>query len=229
MELAPIGNGHVAALVDRRGSIVWWCFPRFDADPVFCRLLSGKQEKGFCDVRLGDGIRAEVRYVRNTAIIETVLEDEAGNAARITDFAPRFLLHERMFHPAQICRRIEPLRGMPRITLRVRPTFQYGQPANKRVIGSNHITYSGGTTDLRLTTDVPVSYIVDETPFAHAMGRCRVRRRVSTSSRIGTCAAVSQPRRSPVARQFENDCESSRTMTPATCGFVDSGSSALMP
>ena len=166
MELAPIGNGHVAALVDRRGSIVWWCFPRFDADPVFCRLLSGKQEKGFCDVRLGDGIRAEVRYVRNTAIIETVLEDEAGNAARITDFAPRFLRHERMFHPAQICRRIEPLRGVPRITLRVRPTFQYGQPANKRAIGSNHITYSGGTTDLRLTTDVPVSYIVDETPFA---------------------------------------------------------------
>ena len=46
LDLAPIGNGRIAALADARGRIVWWCFPRFDGDPVFSRLLSGDEEKG---------------------------------------------------------------------------------------------------------------------------------------------------------------------------------------
>ena len=57
--------------------------------------------------------------------------------------------------------------------------------------------------------------------------RCRVRRRVSTSSRIGTCASREPAPRSPLARQFEYVRESSRTTTPATCGCADSGSSRV--
>ena len=166
MEFAAIGNGQVSALADGAGSIVWWCFPRFDSNPVFCKLVSGKDEKGFCDVRLDGMVRSKAQYIRNTAILETDLEDDAGNAVRITDFSPRFQRYERNFHPAQLWRRIEPLRGTPRITIRVRPTFGYGQPAARRTMGSNHITYSGGDDDVRLTTDGPLSYIVDEAPFA---------------------------------------------------------------
>src|SRR5436190_1259038 len=51
-DLAVVGNGRVAALVNTQGQIVWWCFPRFDSDPVFCRLIAGDEEKGFCDVLL---------------------------------------------------------------------------------------------------------------------------------------------------------------------------------
>src|SRR5947209_4178463 len=47
LDLAPIGNGRIAALVDTAGRIVWWCFPRFDGDPVFCALLANGAEKGF--------------------------------------------------------------------------------------------------------------------------------------------------------------------------------------
>ena len=52
LDLAPIGNGRIAALVNTSGRIVWWCFPRLDSDPVFSRLLAGDEEKGFCDVVL---------------------------------------------------------------------------------------------------------------------------------------------------------------------------------
>ncbi len=41
------------------GRIVWWCLPRYDGDPVFCRLLAGDEEKGFTDVVL-DG-QVEIR------------------------------------------------------------------------------------------------------------------------------------------------------------------------
>ena len=39
LELALIGNGNVAALIDGRGELAWACMPRIDGDPVFCSLL----------------------------------------------------------------------------------------------------------------------------------------------------------------------------------------------
>ena len=166
MEFAPIGNGRISALIDSHASIVWWCFPQLDADPVFSRLLSGNDEKGFCDVRMSGRRSTTSRYLRNTAILQTEMSDDAGNAIRITDFAPRFSQYERLFHPPQIWRRIEPVAGIPQVTLRVRPTFNYGITAKRRATGSNHVTFTGGTDDLRLTTDAPLSYIVEEAPFA---------------------------------------------------------------
>ena len=166
LDLAPIGNGRVAALVNSQGRIVWWCFPRLDSDPVFSRLLSGDDEKGFCDVVLDGQASADSAYVRNTAIIQTILEDAGGNAVKITDFAPRFMRYERAFHPAQILRRIEPIRGVPRVTIRLRPTFDYGKPSDCQAIGSNHMRFEGGANVLRLTSDAPLSYIAHETPFA---------------------------------------------------------------
>ena len=47
LDLALIGNCRVGALVDPRARIVWWCFPRFDSDPIFSHLLAGDEEKGF--------------------------------------------------------------------------------------------------------------------------------------------------------------------------------------
>src|SRR5262245_25939971 len=97
LDLAAIGNCRIAALLDARGRIVWWCFPRFDADPVFSRLLAGHEEKGFCDVVMEGAVTWEAGYLRNTAIVETTIRDASGNAFRITDLTPRFKRFERVF------------------------------------------------------------------------------------------------------------------------------------
>jgi GH15 family glucan-1,4-alpha-glucosidase len=166
LDLAVIGNCRTAALLDTRGRLVWWCFPRFDSDPVFSRLLAGEEEKGFCDVWLEGAVASEAVYLRNTAIVRTVLRDGSGNAVSITDFVPRFRRFERVFNPPQVFRRIEPAAGLPRIKIRVRPTFNYGRPCASRAQGSNHIRYVGGIDTLRLTTDAPLSYIDQEASFA---------------------------------------------------------------
>ncbi len=166
LDVAAIGNGRVAALIDPGGRIVWWCFPRLDGDPVFCRLLSGPEDKGFCDVVLEGQVSATSSYVRNTCILETVLVASNGASVKVTDFAPRFPRYGRSFHPTQLIRRIEPLSGLPRIVCRVRPTFDYGQTTAVPSQGSNHIRYGGSGTPVRVTTDLAVSYIVHETPFA---------------------------------------------------------------
>ena len=156
----------MAALIDPNGRIVWWCFPRLDSDPVFSRLCPARRRRAFATSSCTDTRKTRSAYVRNTAIVETILEDGNGNAVKITDFAPRFQRFERAFHPAQIIRRIEPVRGLPRITIRLRPTFNYGQPGDCQAIGSNHMRFTGGVDVLRLTTDAPLSYVAHETPFA---------------------------------------------------------------
>ena len=141
LDLAVIGNGRTAALVDPCARMVWWCFPHFDSDPIFSRLLSGAQEKGFWDVVLDDQADYQSEYLRNTAIVSTVLTDRHGGAVRITDFAPRFRQYGRTFRPPQLFRIIEPIAGLPRITIRLRPTHDYGRRFERHSVGSNHIRY----------------------------------------------------------------------------------------
>ena len=165
LDLAVIGNGRTAALVDPSSRIVWWCFPRFDSDPVFCRLLAGEEEKGFTDIIVEGCVETKSEYVRNTAVVTATMQDRQGGAVRITDFAPRFYQLGRTFRPPQMIRIVEPIAGLPRITIRIRPTHHYGHPTEQHALGSNHIRYSGGELALRLTTDVPLSYIDREATF----------------------------------------------------------------
>ena len=117
-------------------------------------------------VLLDGQVSARSSYVRNTGIVETILVAANGSSVKVTDFAPRFLRYDRSFHPAQLIRRIEPLSGLPRIVCRFRPTFDYGRECTNISQGSNHIRYLGGSSSVRVTTDLAVSYIVHETPFA---------------------------------------------------------------
>ncbi|TMJ28794.1 MAG: glycoside hydrolase family 15 protein, partial [Alphaproteobacteria bacterium] len=63
LDLAVIGNGRTAALVDPEGRLVWWCYPRFDSDPIFCRVVAGDEEKGFCDVVLDGMVDYQSEYL----------------------------------------------------------------------------------------------------------------------------------------------------------------------
>jgi GH15 family glucan-1,4-alpha-glucosidase len=165
LDLAVIGNGRTAALVNPDARILWWCLPRYDGDPVFCRLISGAEDKGFTDVLLDKMTASTSDYVRNTAVVVTELTDEDGGKVRVTDFAPRFQAFGRTFRAPQLMRIIEPIAGMPRITIRFRPAHRYGVPVARRSSGSNHIRYWRDDVPVRLTTDAPLSYIENEASF----------------------------------------------------------------
>ena len=165
LDLAVIGNGRTAALVEPSGRIVWWCLPRYDGDPAFCRLLAGEEEKGFTDVVLDGQTASRSEYMRNTAIVVTELADGSGGAVRITDFAPRFSNFGRVFRPPQLVRIVEPISGMPRITIRVRLAHRYGVPVARRSSGSNHIRYWRDEVPVRLTTDAPLAHVENEASF----------------------------------------------------------------
>ena len=76
------------------------------------------------------------------AILETVI-DGNGGTVRIVDFAPRFRRFGRMFRPPMLVRRLEPVAGRPRVTIRLRPTFDYGAHKAQLTSGSNHARFFG--------------------------------------------------------------------------------------
>ena len=167
LDLAVLGNGTIAALVDRRARIQWCCIPRFDGDPVFCNLLRDPkvESDGLWEIELLDFAKSRQQYVRNSAILETILTDIHGNEIRVVDFIPRFNRFRRMFRPVSIVRLVEPLHGVARIKVRCKPRYGYGASAPNLTRGSNHIRYILGDTVLRLTSNAPVSLIQSETPF----------------------------------------------------------------
>lgn len=166
LDLAVVGNSNIAALIDARGRIVWCCIPRFDGDPFFCSLLNnGDGEKGFWDIELFDFARSEQEYRRNSAVVVTTLHDEHGGVVEITDFAPRFKQFGRIYRPMSLVRHIRPVEGQPRIRIRTRPTYDYGAARPETTRGSNHIRYVMPDLAVRITTDGPVTYLLEEVPF----------------------------------------------------------------
>ena len=162
LEQGVIGNGTIAALIDREARIGWFCLPRLDGEPVFNALLGGAG--GFA-ITLEGMVSAQQAYVRNTAILETVLTAQDGSSIRITDFAPRFTDRGRMFRPAAIVRQVTPLAGMPRITVELSAQNGLGQSVIAPRRGVSHISYPNEDAGFRVTTDAPVSHILDQRSF----------------------------------------------------------------
>ena len=168
LELALIGNCAISALIDNQARIVWSCMPRFDSPPVFHALLDSAEQvgpDGVLSVELEGLVRTEQHYDPGTAIVRTRLFDAAGHGIEVIDFAPRFEKRGRMFRPAQLVRRVRPLGGQPRVRFIVRPRADWGATAPAITRGSNHLRYVGPTDTLRLSTNVPPTYVIDETWF----------------------------------------------------------------
>lgn len=156
-DLGLIGNCQLSALVRRDGEIVWSCMPRFDAPPIFAKLLD-EDGGGTFTTAPADGRAGVQRYLPNTNVLETRFEGPDG-AFRILDFAPRFTQYERSFRPTKLVRIVEPLAGTPRIRVKCDPILGWTRARPRRELGSHHIAFLGYDAELRLTTDASLSYL----------------------------------------------------------------------
>jgi GH15 family glucan-1,4-alpha-glucosidase len=167
LDVGIIGNCSIAALVDKQARINWCCMPRFDGDPIFHSILGAPKDapnEGVFAIELDDFVSSEQTYVPNTAIVSTILHGRSGSV-QVIDFVPRFYWRDRAFRPQMLIRRVKPISGSPRIRIRMKPRFDYGRLTPTVTSGSNHVRYVGPKLTLRLTTDAPIDYIVDETAF----------------------------------------------------------------
>ena len=113
-----IGDLHTAALVDRRGSIDWLCFPRFDSGACFAALL-GDADNGRWLLAPVDAGTPTRRYLHDTLVLETTWETDEG-AVRVLDFMP-----PRDELP-DLIRIVEGVRGSVRMRSELVIRFDYG-------------------------------------------------------------------------------------------------------
>ncbi len=161
--LGLIGNCQISAIVARDGRVVWCCLPRFDSEPVFASLLD-EANGGSFHVAPAGGELGQQAYLPNTNVLETTFATAEGSF-RVIDFAPRFFQHHRSFRPTQIMRILEPVSGTPLVRVTCEPRIGWSRGVPSRIEGSHHVQFEGFERPLRLTTDIPLSYLGGQ-PFA---------------------------------------------------------------
>lgn len=150
-----LSDCHSAALVDRDGSVDWWCVPRFDSPSVFGRLLD--PDAGHWVLQPVGEFSSERRYLGRSLVIRTDFQTSTG-AVSVTDA----LLLERgarghdigSASPHALRRRVEGIGGTVAMRSDLVPRMEYGRTEpHLRVVGGG-IEARGGP--VRLTYTGPV-------------------------------------------------------------------------
>jgi GH15 family glucan-1,4-alpha-glucosidase len=163
--IGVVGNCSFLSYIDMSANVVWMCMPGFDSSFIFGSLLDNEKGGEFSIRPTETAVRTHQYYLRNTNILITEIYLAEGGF-RIIDFAPRFYQYDRYFRPTTLFRKIEVISGNPYITIRCKPVGDYGAIVPETVAGNSHIRYMNLSSHVRLTTDVPLSYILNEKPFA---------------------------------------------------------------
>lgn len=161
--LGIIGNCSYLGYVDLSANIKWLCLPRFDSSFIFGSLLDSKKGGEFSVTPTGEYTSRQY-YVTNTNVLCTEFTTPSGKF-RVMDCAPRFFQYERFFRPLMVVRKIELIEGNPVIRVVCKPMGAYGELNPEVVTGSNHIRYLNFDMPVRLTTDISLSYVMEQQPF----------------------------------------------------------------
>ncbi|TMK92996.1 MAG: glycoside hydrolase family 15 protein [Actinobacteria bacterium] len=152
-DYALLSDCHTAALVSRDGSIDWCCFHRFEARPVFARLLDwGKG--GFFRIAPRHEYEASRRYLPDTNILETTFRTADGVLV-LTDFVP---VKRDMGHPDHhLLRLVRCTEGEVAVKAKFEPRFDYGltEPRLEQVDDDLAVVY-GGADALVLQSELPI-------------------------------------------------------------------------
>mgnify|MGYP001260840172 CR=1 FL=1 len=117
-DYALIGDCETAALVGRDGSVDWLCFPRFDSDSCFARLI-GTEQNGYWRLCPVGRCTSERRYRPGTLILETTFKTDSGRV-RVIDFMPPRTASSK------VVRIVEGLEGKVEMRSEMAARFDYG-------------------------------------------------------------------------------------------------------
>ncbi len=152
-----LSDCHSAALVDRRGSVDWWCVPRFDSPSVFGRLLD--PAAGHWALQPVGEFTSERSYVGDTLVLRTVFRTATG-AVNVTDallLEPDARGHEiGRRSPHVLLRRVQGQQGTVRMRTDLSPRMEYGrtEPHLRQIPGG--VEAKGGPVTLTLGAAVPL-------------------------------------------------------------------------
>jgi len=150
-----IGNMRTVALVGRRGSIDWFCFPHFDSPSVFGAILDDARGGRFEICPVGEDVATKQLYWPETNVLVSRFLSADG-VGEIEDFMPVGAPADHPFRD-QLIRRVRLVRGALKFRLRCEPAFDYARASHETVIERDGACFRSRDLSLELATDVPLT------------------------------------------------------------------------
>lgn len=153
-----LSDCHSAALVDRTGSVDWWCVPRFDSASVFGRLLG--PDAGHWTLHPTAAFEIERRYLEDSLVLQTVFTTASGQVT-VTD-ALGLELGSRghaigLRSPHVLLRRVEGAQGRVQMTTEFAPRMEYGLTIPHFLELPDGVAARGGPVRLDLSSTIALS------------------------------------------------------------------------
>ena len=159
-----IGDMHSCALVSSAGSIDWCCFPRFDSNAIFGRILDW-DKGGYFSIAPRGEFSVKRQYLPGTNVLQTTFTTPSGTA-RLTDFMPMHHDEDAPIEPYkvgeahQIMRIIECVEGSVPLNLECHPRFEYGGIIPHVHLENANIGFAhGGSGAISLYCSVPLRMV----------------------------------------------------------------------
>lgn len=129
----------------------WCCLGRFDAEPVFCRILDADRG-GFFAIEPGGAFSSTRSYLDGTNILRTRFSTPSGTAT-LTDFMPVGRrpgagTHDyvRLNAPGWLVRIVEGERGVVPLRIRYRPSVDFARRPAQLRSAPGHLAVDGGVS-----------------------------------------------------------------------------------
>jgi len=147
-----------AGLVDRNGSVDWWCVPRFDSPSVFGRLLD--PDAGHWTLNPAGEYESRREYVEDTLVLRTVFCTATGEVALLDAlaFEPGARGHDiGLRSPHVFLRQVVGLSGEVEMASELAPRMEYGRTEPILRAGPQGVEARGGP--VRLTCTGPLTWV----------------------------------------------------------------------
>lgn len=178
-----LADGSTAALVDKRGSVDWFCLPRFDSPALFARLLDG--DGGHWSIAPRGPREVQRRYAPGSLVIETTVTTATGTA-RLRDglAVPSDGRALGRHAPHELLREVVGVSGSVEFAIELVPRPEYGlvRPL-LRIVDGGARTF-GGPNQFAVRAPVPLT---------GEDGSATARMRVQAGQRYGFALAWGPP------------------------------------
>ena len=159
-DYALLSDCHSGALVSKDGSIDWCTFHRFEARPVFARILDWAKAGFFRIAPLEDEYESTRRYLPGTNVLETSFRTQAGTLVLTDFFAFRVPGPGEDAHSAhpdhQLIRIVRCTEGEVGVKVKLVPRFDYGLTTPRlETLADDLVIVYGGADALVLQSELP--------------------------------------------------------------------------
>ena len=163
-DYALLSDCHSCALVSTDGSIDWCTFHRFEARPVFGRILDWAKAGFFRIAPLDDDYEPTRRYLPGTNVLETTFRTPTGTLVLTDFFCFRMPLPGEDAHSAhpdhQLIRIARCTEGEVAVKVKLVPRFDYGLTTPRLETRADDLVVAYGGADALV--------LQSELPFGHA-------------------------------------------------------------